>query len=184
MDINIIKTTSGIEFNVYRKPTHTDLGLSFFSFITNRIKKCTIETLLHRGYSICSNYLNIDSEFQYLTKFFTTNGYTKTYIEKIINRFLIKKQTNKLYVPGCAKLKLYISLPYFGISSEKMKKDLSKVLCKRYKFLNPQIILNNKFKIKNFFAFKDKVCASWSPQGFINLSVRIAIFHKPTLVLP
>ena len=51
----------------------------------------------------------------------------------------------------------YISLPYFGYQSEKMKRDLVKFLSNLYKDVNFKIILSNKLRIGSFFNHKDRV---------------------------
>ena len=44
---------NSLSTSVYRKPTFSGLGLSFFSFIPKRFKMNCISTFLHRAYVIC-----------------------------------------------------------------------------------------------------------------------------------
>ena len=72
----------------------------------------------------------------------------------------IKKFLAKLFSPISSNTdptspKFYISLPYFGPYSERMKIELHKLLNKYFSDVYPQIILVNKFTISSFFKYKD-----------------------------
>ena len=51
----------------------------------------------------------------------------------------------------------YISLPYFGKQSEKLKKELYQLLSKCLVHKDIRIVLVNNFKIGSFFNYKDKL---------------------------
>ena len=70
LDVLISRDEYGFSTSVYRKNTFSGLGLSFFSFCSERFKTNSIKTLICRGYKICSNYINIDEEFNFLKRFF------------------------------------------------------------------------------------------------------------------
>ena len=56
--------------SVYRKPTFSGLGMSFFSYCSPKFKINFLQTLLFRGYNISSNYFEMDIEFVFLKEFF------------------------------------------------------------------------------------------------------------------
>ena len=72
----------------------------------------------------------------------------------------IKKFLAKQYSPISSNTyptssKFYISLPYFGPYSERMKIELHKLLNKYFIDVSPRIILVDKFTISSFFKYKD-----------------------------
>ena len=62
-----------------------------------------------------------------------TNGYNEEYISRVIKEFLERKSTKKVIYSGPEKYKIYISLPYLGDTSEKIrgniKSCLSRIKC-------------------------------------------------------
>ena len=75
LDVNVRKSLGKFETSVYRKPTFTGLGLSFFSFSSFKFKKSAIITLLYRAYRICSNFNTLHNEFNFIKHFFKINGF-------------------------------------------------------------------------------------------------------------
>ena len=117
-----------------------------------------IQTLIHRAYKVCSNFQSLHLEFEFLRRFFVSNGYPKFLIEKFIRRFL-----DNVYRPQNTPKKdshenaHYFSFPYFGHQSEKLKSELSKLLSKYFPNSRFKIILVNPLKIGSFFRFKDRI---------------------------
>jgi hypothetical protein len=145
--------------SVYRKPTFSGLGISFFSFSSYRFKINSIQTLLFRAYTICSTYASLHNEFEFLRNFFTKNGFPLGVVNTQIKKFLAKKYDsvivqNPVNVPA---RDFYLSLPYFGHQSEKLKSELATLLSKYFKEKSFKIILVNSFTIGSFFRFKDRL---------------------------
>lgn len=157
LDVNVRKTLGKFETSVYRKPTFTGLGLSFFSFSSFRFKKSSITTLLHRAYRICSNYNVLHKEFNFVKLFFKNNGFPNQLVEFSVRNFLCGVFSPKDLVPTVPKLKQYFVFPFFGVQSEKLKQELTSLLTKFYPHIDPSIILVNRFKIGSFFRFKDRI---------------------------
>ena len=146
---------SHINISIFRKSMFTGLGLSFFSYCPIKFKINAISTLLHRAYHLCNNFFNIHSEFQFLKEFFLNNGYPVNLIDRQINKFLNKIYVKKPETATVMKQLIYVSLPYFGPSSEQMKKELNKCLSKFYSTINFKIVLSNPNKLYNFFPRKE-----------------------------
>ena len=51
----------------------------------------------------------------------------------------------------------YVTLPYFGKHSEKLRSDLYLLFCKYFKDISFNFILVNSFKIDSFFSFKNRL---------------------------
>ena len=70
LDCSITRVDSSFCSSVYRKKTFTGQGLSFFSHCCYQFKINSISTLLHRAYSVSSNFTNLNIEFSFLVGFF------------------------------------------------------------------------------------------------------------------
>ena len=93
LDTLISRDNNSFISSVYRKPTFTGLGTSFFSFWEFRFKIESTFTLLHRAYSIASFYQLFHDEVQYLISYFFNNGYPKHLILSCIKKFYVKNMT-------------------------------------------------------------------------------------------
>ena len=178
LDINVKRNGNDFETSVYRKPTFTGLGSSFFSYCPLQFKLTAISTLVTRAYRICSNYKDIHLEFSFLRNFFKANGYPAHLVDRCIKKFLERRhlgeQSSEITSSNSEKKDCYLSLPYFGYQSEKMKCDLVKFLSKLYKDVNFKIVLSNKQRIGSFFNHKDRV----------SKSMKSSIVYKYTCCVP
>ena len=154
LDVTVERSDNSFITNVYRKPTFTGLGISFFSFCTKQFKINSVKTLIHRAYNICSTYNYLHTEFKFLENFFFKNGFPTKVIQTYICKFLSKMYNPVATVPQ-SDSSFYITLPYFGQQSEKLKVDLTKLIDKYFNNMSVKIILVNKFNINSFFRFKD-----------------------------
>ena len=156
LDLNIERTNDSFVTSVYRKPTFTGLGISFFSNCSFKFKLNSVATLISRAYKLSSNYVSLHMEFEFLRTFFANNGFPRQLINSQINKFL-----NKTYIPSVntdsINETLYFSLPYFGPQSDKMKQELSKSLAPLYPNYSLQFVLVNPLKIGSFFNHKDQI---------------------------
>ena len=157
LDVNVKKIAGRFETSVYRKPTFTGLGTSFFSFITNKFKKCSMKTLIHRAYHLCSSFESLHFEFGFIRSYFKDNGFPVRMVSNNINQFLSKIYEPPVKFLTVEKLRKYIVLPYFGVQSEKLKRDLRASLAKFYPYLDGNIILINPLTTGSFFRYKDRI---------------------------
>ena len=156
LDIKISRLNYNFTTSVYRKSSFTGLGMNFFSFCTPQFKINSIRTLIYRAFNICSNFQNIHNEFEFLKSFFKCNDFPVN----LVCSHMKKSFLAKLFSPISSNTdptspKFYISLPYFGPYSERMKIELHKLLNKYFSDFYPRIILVNKFTISSFFKYKD-----------------------------
>ena len=106
LDILIKRTNSGFSTGVYRKPTFTGQGINFYSCCFFNFKFNSISTLLHRAYSISSNWSIFHEEIIFLSKFFKENFYPDKLFFKSLNNFLTSKFKPIQFNPTVPKLKL------------------------------------------------------------------------------
>ena len=155
LDIKISRLDNKFTTSVYRKSSFTGLGMNFFSFCTPQFKINSIRTLIFRAFNICSNFQNIHNEFEFLKSFFKCNGFPINLVCSHIKKFLAKQYSSISSNTDPTSPKFFISLPYFGPYSERMKLELHKLLNKYFIDISPRIILVNKFTISSFFKYKD-----------------------------
>jgi len=159
LDTEVFRENNKFVTTVFRKPTFSGLGLSYFSFCSFKFKLNAIKTLLYRSYHICHNYLSMHEEFNFLRNFFHSNGFPSKLIENTINKFLCKTLTNSQTCinENSTGEPLYFCIPYNGNHSEKLKKDLLTLLHKYFPSIQFHAILMNKFSINSFFSYKDRL---------------------------
>ena len=157
LDTVITRKNNIFESSVYRKPTFTGLGLSFFSFCPFNFKINSIKTLLSRAYRNCSNYTLLHGEFEFLRNFFTNNGYPTFLFDRYVKKFLYSIRNRKEIIPTVPKRQHYISIPYFGSQSDKLKTELIPLFQKYFTNTDFNFIFVNKFSIASFFRSKDRL---------------------------
>ena len=62
LDVKITRENNHFSTSVYRKPTFSGVYTNFNSFIPNEYKCGLINTLLFRGFNICSSYEKFHQE--------------------------------------------------------------------------------------------------------------------------
>ena len=157
MDIKISKVEGGLSTEVYRKPTHTGLGLSWFSFCPEIFKVNLIKTLLDRAYEICSNYLLLHKEICNLRMYFTSNNYKEDYFDSILKTFLYSKRKQNPVKSNVPKLIKYIKMPFYGHISYEFRKLILNTLKNSFPAVEFRVTFTNDFKVGSFFNFKDRV---------------------------
>ena len=157
LDVLITKENGRFATSVYRKPTFSGLGMSFFSFCAFRFKLNAIQSLISRAYGICSSYSNFHSELNFLKQFFYSNGFPIKLVEYYINKFLWSKYSVNSVNDCETSQTMYVKLPFLGHHSDKFAKELSPIFRKFFPSVSFRIILVNNFKIGSFFSYKDKL---------------------------
>ena len=147
----------GFLTNVYRKPTDTGLGMNFFSFTQSSFKNNSILTLLHRCFSICSNWLLFNEEVKYLHTFYSNNHFPSGLFWRAVKKFRRLKCNPPPVSTNVPKDRKYISLPFLGHHSYALRNNLQKLFRSYYPQINIRIILSNKSTIGSMFPVKDKL---------------------------
>ena len=157
LDVNVKRVGNQFTTTVFRKPSFTGLGLSFFSFIPKTVKLAVIQSAIFRAFKLCSSFKLFDLELRFLRTFFKSNGFPTHLFDFNVRRFLDKQFMRLPSSCNVPKLKKYLVLPYFGQQSLKLQKDITDVLKAFYPYLDPRVVLRNTFTIGSLFRFKDKV---------------------------
>ena len=126
---SVTRDNDCVLIDTYRKSTFTGLLTNWKSNTHLAYKLSLIRTLLFRSYCICSNWLLIHKNFQYIKNTLSKNGFPEFIIDKCINKFLFKcfnKIDNSNFdVP---KLNVLIKLPYYGKESLKLRNSLNNLI--------------------------------------------------------
>ena len=157
LDISIKHHNGTFSTSVYRKPTFTGLATKTSSFMPIEYKKNLILTLATRAYYICSDYLSLNNEFQYIKRVLVSNGFRQSFVDSFIGRQLEKLLHPKLPNITVKKALIYFPIHFMGKSSFSFKNKLCRLLSEFYPQLNVRVIFKPRRTIQNFFRFKDKV---------------------------
>ena len=148
--------------SIYRKPTFTGLAFNFYSYCPIKFKINAIKTLItiHRAYHLSSSYDLFSAEINYLTTFFSNNGYPVKLFETLTSQFLNSmKCGNETHIATVPKDTMYISLPYLVQISHELEFFLLNLLGRNYPQISYKFSSKNNFTIKSFFNYKDRMPA-------------------------
>ena len=142
--------------SAYREPTFSGLNISLISFCSFRFKINSVKTLLFCAYNLSANYHLMLLEFDFLRNFFVSNGFPFNLVESQISKFLSKRVTDTTSLSN-TKPNFNFSVPYFGSQSDKLSRELSRLLSKFIPDYNFIIIWVNRHKIVSLFNYKDRL---------------------------
>ena len=164
LDVLVAKDDNKFVTSVFRKKTFTGLGMHFLSFEPLIYKINAMRTLIYRAYHLSSTYLKFHLEINFLHTFFHNNGFPSNLFFKFVKQFLDKKYENKPKTLMAQKMPVYVSFPYYGYISEKVRSELKDIICRRFPQVNFKPVFRNDFMIGSLFKHKERlptsVCSS------------------------
>ena len=83
------------------------------------------------------------------------NGFPELLLQSKINKFLNSEYERGQTVEDSPKDNFFISLPYFGLQSEKLKLELTSLLNKYFENIKFKVVPVNKQTIGGLFQYKD-----------------------------
>ena len=134
--------------------------MHFLSFEPIIYKINAMQTLIYRAYHLSSNYLKLHNEINFLHSFFHNNGFPSNMFYKYVKQFLNKQKEDKPKEMSVPKLPVYVSFPYYGYVSEKVKSELKDIVFRRFPQINFRPIFRNNCMIGSFFRHKEKLPTS------------------------
>ena len=132
LDVSVERLDDSFNLSIFRKPTHTSLGLSYISYVPLIYKIIAIKCLIHRAHHLCSNFNLFNSEIENLNQYFNNNGYPLRLVQSITKKFLNKIFTHKQLQVTVPKEKIFIPLPYIGSLSQELIKFFKTNLANAY----------------------------------------------------
>ena len=141
-----------------------------------------MRTLIYRAYHLSSSYLKFHIEINFLHSFFHNNGFPSNMFYKYVRQFLDKQKEEKAKEVSVAKLPVYVSFPYYGYVSDKVKSELKDIVSRRFPQIDFRPIFKNKCMIGSFFKYKKSCLHPCALPLFIIINACFAI--SSTLVVP
>ena len=155
LDILITRADDHFNTTIFRKKTFTGLGTNFYSHTYFNFKLNALSTLLHRAYTITSDWDKFHQEILYLRKYFTMNCYPSKLFYKHLRKFLNNIFSPKFEIPTVPKLPLYASVPL--INNKNFYEELQKAVHKYLPAVNLKLIPINPLTIGSFFVSKERL---------------------------
>ena len=123
-------------------------------------KENLIYTLCFRAYNICSDFLSLHEELQFLKKALQSNGYPLKFIEICIGKMLEKLHKPFKYEEilnfDVPKATVYFSCVYLGELSKQVMKDLQTFVSHSYPQVKLLFVFKSHSTIGGHFCFKDR----------------------------
>jgi len=128
LDLTISKTTTKLEFSIYRKPTQTNLIIPNSSNHPPQQKMAAFNSLIYRMLRLPLNDTNKAIEREIIQQIATDNGYSIKTINKLENK--IKQKLNNQVIPTSqqntnnqkTKTNPYTTFTYYGPINHKLTK--------------------------------------------------------------
>ena len=151
LDIKVIKNQGHLEFDIYRKNTHTDNYIKSDSHQPHQQKMATFHFLINRLLWVPLNKERYDNELRRIKQIAESHGYNPGIIDKLIlNK---RRKQNSIHttlspIENSSEVK-HIALPYYP--------PLTKGLQKIFKQVDTKVVFTNQNTLKNLLGNpKDK----------------------------
>ena len=159
LDILISRDQNKFITSIYRKSTFSGVYTNFKSFIPTEYKHGLIFSLLFRVFTISMNYNIMLDEIEQLKIIWLKNAFPMRIIDKCICDFFNKIFCKKAVESGNEEGNkiVTISLPYLGLDSLRIKKQLQNIIKTCCHGVRLRIIFSSKTRLGNLFNFKDRI---------------------------
>ena len=122
-------------------------------------KRGLVNCLLYRAWKICSTYLLFHQEITFIKNILLSNGYPETFLDSCINKFVASKVEKKSVtadpVFGPDKKRVVVTLPYCGVYSDKLKRQLKRMYAVVAPWIDLCIVFKPSFKLGHHRKLKD-----------------------------
>ena len=157
LDIKITRTAGRFTTSVYRKKTFSGVYLNFGSFLPVEYKRGLIATLLHRTYTICSDFNKLHEEINRLKVIWQKNSFPLFFIDKCVKKFLDKLFIKKASNERVDKKEIVVPLVFLGRISLQIKKKLQSTFRELAPGLKLKIVFSSPNRLRSGFMFKDRL---------------------------
>lgn len=158
LDVFVTRSNNRFITSVYRKPTFSGVYTNYASYLPESYKSGLVYTLLHRSYSICTNWAQIDIEFKKIQLLMAKNGYPSALFDKTLAYFLNKlHQKRQKPEVVTTNVKTYqLILPYLGRHTNRLEKRIKQGL-KDIPDIRFSFVYRASTRLRTLFSFKDKI---------------------------
>lgn len=158
LDLTIINQNNQLTYQIYRKPTTTDIVIPADSKHPEQTKLAAFNSMIHRLINIPLSENSYNKELDIIQTIALNNGYPTALINKILKKKL-RQKTQKLLYRGrpLSSNVIYSSIRYTGHTSQKISQKL-----KNHKLIPIQVNKNNlgKYLANSKIENKDKLSHS------------------------
>ena len=156
LDVQVFRDNGHFNTSVFRKNTFTGLGTNFYSFCFRNFKMNSISTLLHRAFTLTTDWQLFHNEIEFLSTFFKNNCYPSKLFYDSVKTFLNKKLSPPVKHPIVPKLDLYACVPFL-VNNTDFYKKLYEIIRSHFPAVNLKLIPKNPLTIGSLFKCKDKL---------------------------
>ena len=156
LDVMVTHSDNTFSTNLYRRKTFTGLYTNFDSLSPIQYKINLISVLIYRAYHICSSYLSFHEQVCSIKRFLQQNQFPIYLINRIIKNFLDRQYSTINKLQNVPKLPVLILLPYLGVYSIRLKKNLNQFLGKIYPHIEFKFVFQPAKCIGSFFSCTDR----------------------------
>ena len=82
LDVTVHRHPSGFTYSIYRKPTHSNQYIHYFSWHPDHVKRSSVFSLFLRAYRLC-DHPHLDTEINYIYKSFKNVGFPTHVIDAV-----------------------------------------------------------------------------------------------------
>lgn len=159
LDVKVTRTTSGFVTSTFYKPTHTGLYTDWNSFTPRKYKFNLVKTLLSRAWNICSNKELFEHDCQTIKDNLMKNHYPEKLVDAVIRNFKEKQESREVAekLQTVPKLEVMMMLPFHGLISEKLRRNLTNLFKDAYPQVSLKIVYKTTNRLSNLFMFKDVI---------------------------
>ena len=111
LDVLVSIERGRLHASVYRKPSFSGLGTSFFSSVSRSLKLSAISSAIFRAYHVSSTYASFHFELEFIKNFFTENGFPIRIVDSFIRNFLDSKYMCPIKTLDVPTLKIFLHSP-------------------------------------------------------------------------
>ncbi|CAF4603965.1 unnamed protein product, partial [Didymodactylos carnosus] len=169
LDVKIIRIrttiTPSYQTTVYRKPTYSGLMTKWDSFVPFSYKKLALNTIIKRAIHICSNYVLLHNELEFIKVTALKNGYPRNFIEVQIgiqmSKLMNSSSSNVITLPqpkpDSKNKYLYCEIPYHGKTTQIFANKLKHLIQHQKPTKQLRIIQRPPKTIQQYFQIKDNI---------------------------
>ena len=140
---------------VFRKKTFTGLGSNFYSHCFLNFKLNSLSTLIHRAFTLTSNWHSFHQEITFLHDYFRKNCFPSKLFSKYTNKFLNNVFSPKWQIPTVPKLPLFASVPL--VNKHSFYTELHKIIERHIPAISLKLIPKNPLTIGSLFPPKERL---------------------------
>lgn len=162
LDLSLRHREGKVDFGIYRKPTHTDHCINYFSNHPLNHKLAFFNSMFHRLFTIPLSHYHFELEIRTILQVAHSNNFPISSIKKVYSRKLDKIFLSFCYSAPVSCENRFFSIPFVGNLSYRISNLLGK--------LGIRIGFSNKFTLKSILVHNKDPVARIQRSGVYSLT--------------